>query len=79
MTQDIKAAIQRRIDHNRVHGVGFVEGQLLPHGITLEVACTLAEYWSQGMNDEAIALIQTLPQAEIIRRIYNACAGIKSS
>ena len=78
MTQDIQTAIQRRIDHNRVHGVGFVEGQTLPHGITLEIACTLAEYWSQGMNDEAIALIQTLPQAEIIRRIYNACAGIES-
>ncbi|MBD1907882.1 hypothetical protein NDI37_26805 [Funiculus sociatus GB2-A5] len=79
MIHDIQTAIQRRIDHNRVYGVGFVEGQTLPHGISLEVACELAEYWSQGMNDEAIALIQTLPQAEIIRRIYNACAGIKSS
>jgi hypothetical protein len=76
MTQDIKAAIQRRIDHNRVHGVGFVEGQLLPRGISLEIACELAEYWTHGMNDEAIALIATLPQAEIIRRIYCACAGI---
>ncbi len=76
MTQDIKAAIQRRIDHNRVHGVGFVEGQTLPHGISLEVACELAEYWTRGMNDDAIALIQTLPQAEVIRRIYCACAGI---
>lgn len=76
MTHDIQTAIQRRIDHNRVHGVGFVEGQLLPRGISLEIACELAEYWSQGMNDEAIALIQTLPQAEIIRRIYCACAGI---
>ena len=78
MTQDIKAAIQRRIDHNRVHGVGFVEGQTLPHGISLEIACELAEYWTRGMNDEAIALIATLPQAEVIQRIYNACAEIKS-
>ena len=76
MTHDIQTAIQRRIDHNRVHGVGFVEGQTLPHGISLEVACVLAEYSSQGMNEEAIALIATLPQAEIIRRIYCACAGI---
>jgi len=76
MTHDIQTAIQRRIDHNRVHGVGFVEGQTLPHGITLETACTLAEYWTRGMNDEAIALIATLPQAEVIRRIYCACAGI---
>jgi len=76
MTQDIKAAIQRRIDHNRVHGVGFIEGQTLPHGISLEVACELAEYWTRGMNDEAITLIATLPQTEIIRRIYCACAGI---
>lgn len=78
MTQDIKAAIQRRIDHNRLHGVGFIEGQLLPRGITLEVACELAEYRLHGMTDEAIALIETLPQREIIGRIYNACAGIKS-
>ena len=76
MAHDIQTAIQRRIDHNRVHGVGFVEGQTLPHGITLETACTLAEYWTRGMNDEAIALIATLPQAEIIRRIYCASAGI---
>ncbi|MBD1908338.1 hypothetical protein H6F53_23110 [Trichocoleus sp. FACHB-832] len=76
MTHDIQTAIQRRIDHNRVHGVGFIEGQTLPHSITLETACTLAEYWTRGMNDEAIALIATLPQAEIIRRIYCACAGI---
>ncbi len=75
---DIKTAIHRRIDHNKVHGVGFIEGQLLPRGISLEVACTLAEYRSQGMNDEAIALIATLPQHEVIQRIYNACAEIKS-
>ena len=79
MTHDLKTAIQRRIELNHSSGVQFIEGQTLPHGITLETACTLAEYWTRGMNDEAIALIATLPQAEIIRRIYNACAGIKSS
>ncbi|MBD1835373.1 hypothetical protein H6F61_22470 [Cyanobacteria bacterium FACHB-472] len=77
MAQDIKAAIHRRIDHNKIHGVGFIEGQTLPHGISLEVACELAEYWTQGMNDEAIALIKTLPQREVIHRIYCACAGIE--
>ena len=76
MTHDLKTAIQRRIELNHSSGVQFIEGQTLPHGISLEVACELAEYWTRGMNDEAIALIQTLPQAEVIRRIYCACAGI---
>lgn len=76
MAHDIETAIQQRINHNTIHGVGFVEGQTLPHGISLEQACTLAEYWTRGMNDEAIALIATLPKREVIQRIYNACAGI---
>ena len=76
MTHDIQTAIQHRIDHNKLHGVGFIEGQTLPHGITLEQACEIAEYWTRGMNDEAIALIATLPQRDVIERIYNACAGI---
>ncbi|MBD1930447.1 MULTISPECIES: hypothetical protein [Cyanophyceae] len=76
MTYELQTAIQRRIDHNRLHGVGFVEGQMMPHGLSLETACTLAEFWVQGMNDEARSLIETLPQAEIVQRIYNRVAGI---
>ena len=78
MIHDIQTAIQRRIELNHSSGVQFIEGQTLPHGISLEVACELAEYWTRGMNDEAIALIATLPQHEVIQRIYNACAGIES-
>ena len=78
MTHNLKTAIQRRIELNHSSGVQFIEGQTLPHGISLEVACELAEYWTRGMNDEAIALIATLPQHEVIQRIYNACAGIES-
>ncbi|MBD1833351.1 hypothetical protein H6F61_11845 [Cyanobacteria bacterium FACHB-472] len=77
MTQDIKTAIQHRIQLNHSSGVQFMEGQLLPHGITLETACTLAEYGARGMNDEAVTLISTLPQREVIQRIYCACAGIE--
>lgn len=76
MTHDLKSAIQRRIELNHSSGVQFLEGQTLPHGITLETACTLAEYSLRGMNDEAIALIATLPQRDVIGRIYCACAGI---
>jgi hypothetical protein len=72
----IKQAIQRRIECNHINGVQFMEGQMLPHGISLEVACELAEYWTRGMNQEAIALIQTLPQREIIERIYRAIADM---
>lgn len=74
----IKQVIEARIERNHTEGVQFMEGQMLPHGITLEVACELAELWVQGMNDEALEIISQFPQHEIIARIYRACAGIES-
>ncbi len=76
---DIKIAIQQRIKNNQVNGVGFLEGQLLPRNVSLETACTLAEYWSRGMDAEAFKFINSLPsqQQKTISSIYTKCQGMK--
>ncbi|MBD2047275.1 hypothetical protein H6F78_17030 [Coleofasciculus sp. FACHB-64] len=75
---DIKTAIQQRIKQNQRNGIGFVEGQLLPRTACLETACTLAEYWSRGMDTEAFALINNLPsQRQSIHSIYSKCMRMK--
>ncbi|MBD1903883.1 hypothetical protein NDI44_27245 [Trichocoleus sp. DQ-A3] len=75
---DIKTAIQQRIKQNQRNGIGFVEGQLLPRTACLETACTLAEFWSQGLDTEAFALIKTLPsQQQSIHSIYSKCMRMK--
>jgi hypothetical protein len=75
---DIKTAIQQRIKENQRNGVGFLEGQLLPRSVSLETACTLAEYWSRGMDTEAFALIKSLPsQQQVIHSIYSKCMRMK--
>ncbi|MBD1935614.1 MULTISPECIES: hypothetical protein [Cyanophyceae] len=76
---ELKSAIQRRIDQCRANGIGFIEGQILPHGINLQTACTLAEYWSRYMDAEALTLIKKLPphQHKTINSIYSRCMGMK--
>ncbi|MFE1746018.1 hypothetical protein [Coleofasciculus sp. H7-2] len=75
---DIKTAIQQRIKQNQRNGVGFLEGQLLPRTSCLETACTLAEYWSRGMDTQAFALINSLSsQQQVIHSIYSRCMSMK--